>query len=236
MSDRQNHQTYYEILEVPPTAGPTEIYNAYQRARNTYSPSSPALYSMFSPEEAQQLLQLIEEAYQTLSHQARRREYDVKLGLVQPQAPLRSTKDQPVTKYSAEEAKKKVDENWVGPVKVVRSVAKSEDLPNGFARTRFSVYEINPEIEAEIANVQECDGEFLQKIRLYKGVSIEQMADEIRVSKSTLVALESNDIDSLPVPVFTRGFVVGVAKTLGLDEKKIADAYMKYFKPKKRAP
>jgi DnaJ-class molecular chaperone len=76
MSSQQDGQTYYELLEVKPTAGPSEIYSAYQRARNTYSPNSPALYSMFTPEEAKELMKLIEEAYQTLSHQARRREYN----------------------------------------------------------------------------------------------------------------------------------------------------------------
>lgn len=235
MAERQSNQTFYEILEVQPSAGPTEIYNAYQRARTTYSPTSPALYSMFTPEEAQELLSLIEEAYQTLSHQAKRKEYDIKLGLKPAGAPPRSTAVEPAQKYSAEEAKKKVDENWVGPVKVVRSIAKAEDLPKGFARTRFSVYEIKPELEDEIARIEECDGSFLQKMRLYRGVSLEQLADEIRVTKSTLVALESNDIEALPVPVFTRGFVVGMTRALGLDERRVTDAYMKFFKAKKSA-
>lgn len=81
MAERSGNQTYYELLEIPQSAGPMDIYNAYQRARKTYSPSSPALYSMFSPEEASQLMSLIEEAYQTLSHQGRRKEYDQKIGL-----------------------------------------------------------------------------------------------------------------------------------------------------------
>src|SRR5258708_36447154 len=88
MSDRYEGQTYYELLEVTPQAGSSEIYNAYQRARSTYSPTSPALYSMFTPQEAQELMSLIEEAYQTLSHQARRREYDQKLGLIDPRVQM----------------------------------------------------------------------------------------------------------------------------------------------------
>ncbi len=233
MSERQANQTFYEILEVPHSAGPTEIYNAYQRARTTYSPTSPALYSMFSPEEAQELLALIEEAYQTLSHQAKRKEYDIRLGLKPAGAPPRSTAVEPAQKYSAQEAKKRIDENWVGPVKVLRPLAKAEDLPQGFARTKFSVYEINPDLEKEIEAVEECDGAFLQKMRMYRGVSLEQLAEEIRVTKTTLNALEGNDIEALPVPVFTRGFVVGMTRALGLDEKKITDAYMKFFKAKK---
>jgi Helix-turn-helix domain/DnaJ domain len=228
MSERYEGQTYYELLEITPQAGPGEIYNAYQRARTTYSPSSPALYSMFTPQEAQELMSLIEEAYQTLSHQARRKEYDLKLGLIDPRV---KPSDKPTLSLKQEAAKKRVDDPWIGPVKVVHR--SKEELPKGFARTKFSVYEIKPELEAEISAMQECDGKYLQKVRLYKGVTLDQMSEEIRVIKSTLVALEANDLDPLPVAVFTRGFVVQFARALNIDEKKTSDAYMKFFKARK---
>lgn len=93
---------------------------------------------------------------------------------------------------------------------------------------------MKPDLESEIQEAQEMDGPFLQKIRLYKGVKIEQICDELRMTKTSLVALESNDLDALPVPVFTRGFIVGIARVLGLDGKKTADAYMKFFKANKK--
>lgn len=237
MSDRYEGQTYYEILEVKPTAGPTDIYAAYQRARATYSPSSPALYSMFTPQEAQELMSLIEEAYQTLSHQARRREYDTKIGLVKQEGPkpaaartLSAKAAGVVSAPSETPASSGKAEGWIGPVKVDK---KRDDLPKGFARTKFSVYEVKPDIENEVENITECDGQFLQKVRLYRGVTLDQMSEEIRVIKSTLVALEANDLDALPVAVFTRGFVVQFARALGLNERKISDAYMKFFRAKK---
>jgi hypothetical protein len=228
MSERSTGQTYYEILEVKPNAGPADIYNAYQRACSTYSAKSPALYSMFTPAEAAELMTMIEEAYQTLSHQARRREYDISIGLAQPPPPKAPTPNTPAkakTPLSLEE------ERWVGPVKV--NYGKKDELPKGFARTKFSVYEIKPDVEREIETVDQCDGLFLQKIRLYKGVTLDHMSEEIRVIKSTLVALEANDLEALPVAVFTRGFVVQIARLLGLNERKISDAYMKYFRAHK---
>ena len=65
MSQREP-TNYYEILEVTPDAAATEIHKAYQRARQTYSQDNPALYSMFSPDEARELLRLIDEAYNCL--------------------------------------------------------------------------------------------------------------------------------------------------------------------------
>jgi hypothetical protein len=172
---------------------------------------------------------LIEEAYQTLSHQGRRKEYDQKIGLIDPRVNLAPSK--PALSLKQEAAARRVDDPWVGPVKVIQR-SKGE-LPKGFARTKFSNYEVNPDFDKEVAAVEECDGTFLQKVRLYKGVSLEQLSEEIRVIKSTLVALEANDLDALPVAVFTRGFVVQFARALNLDEKKISDAYMKFFKARK---
>lgn len=272
MGDRYQSQTYYELLEITPSAGPAEIYNAYQKARATYSTSSPALYSMFTPEEAQQLMALIEEAYQTLSHQARRREYDQKIGIgtakaqpayssaaansgfmpsvfnppppplppnavkqnvnpdLPPPVPPPPPTAAPVNRTPPPPPPKRED-TWVGPVKIT---TKKEELPPGFARTKFSVYEINPALEQEIESVEECDGRFLQKIRLYKGVTLDQMSDEIRITKTTLVALESNDLDMLPAAVFTRGFVTQIARLLCVNERKVTDAYMKFFKANKK--
>lgn len=241
MSIGNLEQTYYELLEVAPTAGPMEIYQAYQRAKTTYSPSSPALYSMFTAEEASQLMGLIEEAYQTLSNKGRRHEYDVQIGIAKA-APLPVEPPQPVrtapipaptpiaTTANVESFGKGGGEEWVGQVKVHK---KADDLPAGFARTKFSVYEIKSEIEQEIKSVQECDGQFLQKVRLYKGVNLDQLSEAIKVGKTHLVALEANDIDGLPIAVFTRGFVVQFAKALNINEKQLADAYMKYFRARK---
>ena len=223
MSERYDGQTYYEILEVKTNAAPAEIYAAYQKARSTYSPSSPALYSMFTPEEAQALMALIEEAYQTLSHQARRQEYDNKLGIM-PTPAKSATHSETTERSSGPEA-------WVGTVKVTEK--SQAPIPKGCARTKFSVYKMNPEMEQEIANMTECDGQLLQKIRTYKGVSLDQVSEEIRVTKSTLVSLESDDLASLPAAVFTRGFVLQYARVLGLDERKTAEAYMTYFKANK---
>src|ERR1035441_6535333 len=72
-------QNFYEILEVSPGANQEDVYRAFHKAKATYSPNSPAMYSIFSKEEASELIKLIEEAYSVLSDPSRRREYDLKL-------------------------------------------------------------------------------------------------------------------------------------------------------------
>ena len=151
------------------------------------------------------------------------------MGLIDPRLQAEPTSQALTLKQEA--AAKRADDPWVGPVKVVHR--SKEELPKGFARTKFSTYEVKADFEKEIESCEECDGKFLQKIRLYKGVTLDQMSEEIRVIKSTLVALRANDTNTLPVAVFTRGFVVQYARALGINEKKVSESYMKYFKANK---
>lgn len=210
---RFNEQNYYEILEIEPGAAQNEIHLAYQRAKTTYSPESPALFTMFSESEARELLELIEEAFETLSNQNRRQQYDASLAgnLNTDTDTLPDLHPRSLQNQSS------------------RALSAREKIPDGFARTKFSVYEVDEEIETEARLLQSVDGPFLQKIRLYKQVNLDQISEETRISKSYLAALENNDREALPAAVFVRGFVVQVARILGLDEQTTANAYMKQF-------
>ncbi len=69
-------KTHYELLDIQPGASTDEIAKAYQRARAIYSSDSVAAYSLYTPEELDQLNDAITEAYETLSDPDRRVEYD----------------------------------------------------------------------------------------------------------------------------------------------------------------
>jgi flagellar biosynthesis protein FlhG len=69
-------QTYYEILEVNPTATVKEIQMAYEHAKETFHSDSLAIYSLFSEEEINEIQVAIEEAYRVLMDEALRRRYD----------------------------------------------------------------------------------------------------------------------------------------------------------------
>ncbi|HEY1079135.1 MAG TPA: DnaJ domain-containing protein, partial [Bdellovibrio sp.] len=70
---------YYEILEVAANAPQHEVTTAYERARATYSGENMAIYTIFSDQEARELLVLIEEAYQVLGNKILRNIYDQRL-------------------------------------------------------------------------------------------------------------------------------------------------------------
>jgi flagellar biosynthesis protein FlhG len=69
-------QTYYEILEISPTATIKEIQMAYDHAKETFHADSLAVYSLFSEKEIKEIQVAIEEAYRVLMDEALRKRYD----------------------------------------------------------------------------------------------------------------------------------------------------------------
>jgi curved DNA-binding protein CbpA len=221
-----DQSSYYEILEIDPSASGREVHSAYKRAKETYSPESPALYTMFTPEEARQLLKMIDEAFTVLSNQVKRQEYDLFLARKGHPAFSSHIKAKPTV---VKDAAPSLVGGEGAVLKEGRPPQSTNELPEGFARTRFGVYEVNPEFEKEMATIDECDGAYLQKVRQYKKANLEQLSDATRISKSNLNAIENNAYDALPAPVFVRGFVLQLVRILGVPEK-LVDAYMKSFR------
>lgn len=58
-------------------------------------------------------------------------------------------------------------------------------------------------------------GTLLRQLRESRGVSLEEIARATRVNSSYLHALEADDFASLPVAVFTRGFIRAYCQALG---------------------
>lgn len=84
-------ETYYEILKIDKTASHSEISAAYQSAKAAFSKDSLATYSLFSPDEAQDFVKRLDEAYQVLSNVEKKIEYDKFLsGASSPKEPIRA--------------------------------------------------------------------------------------------------------------------------------------------------
>lgn len=75
--------TYYDILDLKPDASPQEVRDAYLRTKSAYNKDSLALYTLVSPQEREEMIQKIEEAYTVLSSPERRKEYDANHGLME---------------------------------------------------------------------------------------------------------------------------------------------------------
>jgi DnaJ-class molecular chaperone len=213
-----HEQTYYELLEVSPNASGDEIQQAYLRAKGIYAPDSPAIYTIFSREEAVQLNHLLDEAFQTLSHHAKRRDYDLKL--------------QAGTFTVLNDKAREVAPNQAPPVsfKSPSGNDKASLKEQGIGVTKFGQYKMDSLVEQEIKEQQTFDGTFLKKIRLYKNINLEILCEHLKIGKHHFNAIENNDFNKLPASVFVRGYVKQLSEVLGLDSKKVIDSYMKILK------
>ncbi len=196
---------YYEVLELTANAPQHEVTTAYERARTTYSGENPAIYTIFSENEARELLVVIEEAYQVLGNKILRNIYDQRL--LSGRSSLND-----LTYASILEASKQV---FPEP--------KAE-------KPAPAAYKKDEAFEKEVEAREDWNGEWLKKVREYKQISTQRMSEITKINSYYVTALENMDPANLPAVVFVRGYVVQVAKALGLNDKKVADSYMKNFK------
>ncbi len=77
----KNRKNFYDLLDIMPDATAEEVDAAFKRAKATYGESSVALYSLYSDDEKDIILEEINEAYATLSHESKREAYDAALSV-----------------------------------------------------------------------------------------------------------------------------------------------------------
>lgn len=298
----QASQTFYDILEVQPDATTSEIRAAYLRAKSAYKKDSVALYTLMSPEETDELLRKIEEAYDVLSSQDKRRNYDKNHGLlavdefatgpaatapnvvsidrvppmetpsadfdpliapstdftqtttnqvasdppVAPSGPRTSQPQQtgsgaffsasPSTPSSpfdepAPTRRESPPLATAAPTPIAPPPASTNN-PDFVAR-RFEASQPPPKpafdeiaLSQEIAEETEWRGPFLRRVREAKHISVEEMCDHIKISRTYLFAIEEENFEKLPAPVYLRGFVSQVARFIKLPYEKVTQAYM----------
>ena len=199
-----SRNNYYDILELNANSAQHEVTKAYERAKSTYSGDNPAIYTIFSEQEARELLVLIEEAYSVLGNKNLRGIYDQRL-----LSGRFRTED---LSYEA------------------ILVASRQMFPEPRQEEKKSEYKKDAALEKEIADCEKWTGEFLAKVREYKNITIQKMSLTTKINSYYITAIEKMDPESLPAPVFIRGYVVQMARLLGLDDKKVADSYMKELK------
>ena len=75
----------------------------------------------------------------------------------------------------------------------------------------------------------EFGGALLRRLRESAAASLDDVAEQTKVSKRYLMALEENDFAALPAAVYVRGFVSEYARALGLDSAQVAKSYMALY-------
>ena len=72
-------------------------------------------------------------------------------------------------------------------------------------------------------------GATLREAREARGISLRQIANATKISKTALEALERNDVSRLPGGIFTRSFVRSYADEVGLDPEETIREFLAHF-------
>lgn len=202
--------TYYEMLDVKPSATSLEIRSAYNAALQIYQPNSLVSYSFFSKDERTNILALLEKAYATLINEAQRTRYDNELS---PQGCASDT-----GKSAA--VKKPVNIFDINRQKFNSTVSK-----NNNAELKAKIAQ-NKKI-ADILSRPEIRGEDLCAIRNELGVTLESIHQETKIRLDYLNFLEEDKHDKLPSAVFIKGFIKAYLRSLCIEQTdEISTRYM----------
>lgn len=75
----------------------------------------------------------------------------------------------------------------------------------------------------------EVNGQTLRRLREFRGLSLDELADATKIRRAYLAAIEAQDFESLPSRVYLRGFLTQIARVLRVDKTRLADGYLAFI-------
>jgi flagellar biosynthesis protein FlhG len=217
---------YYELFEVEPNASPKQLHEAYIKAKSLFEQENLATYSMYSDEERKNILNKIEEAYQTLSNPTKKSLYDDQHNIKTPR---------PLAQNHPSQKNHRIPATLIETTKQARTqtheYSQIEYIPTPPPSFKNSSKH-DRDLAERITNETKWTGEFLKEIRLCMGISTEELAQKTKLKKTYIDAIEAEDFANLPAAVYVRGFVSQIAKALSLPSEKVTLAYFDRYKQK----
>jgi flagellar biosynthesis protein FlhG len=205
--------SHYEILEVDPTATDEEIRRGYRRVREVFGPESLVLPGLYTRDRLSALHLRIDEAYETLIDEERRRAYDGK-ALPDESVPRRRGPSTPPVAP---------DRDRSGPVMLVEDPAASPAPP--------AAQPLPP--EPPITTSTEFTGMLLRQLREARGIDLHAISQKTKITVAHLRAIEAETVKSMPAMVYVRGFLVEYARFMKLDVDRVLATYLARLKSRR---
>ena len=202
---------FYDLLNLSLDASPKDIENAYLLAVATYHQEGLATYGVLGDLDRGLMLDMVEEAFQTLRDPEKKKAYDPLVLPGHPQFQQRAYFRRSTRRLEIEDASE--EEGLWDKIKAVVSPAWSRgDGPghseNGDGKERerlpedFYYY-----------------GDYLKKVREKRGLSREDIAERCEISPARLESLEEENSPSRPHGEELLESLKLYAKCLGLDSE-----------------
>ncbi len=201
--------SYYDLLEVSPTASFEDIRRANRRIRDIYGAESVAISGLYDPVNLEAVHRRLDLAYTTLMDAAKRKDYDLER--------FPDGVPNPVPPHGSGGAS-----TQVLPVRH----AKVDDLAALAARPPM------PELVPDTIYT----GPLLRQVREAVGIELREIAERSKIGMAYLSALEGEVFLKLPAAVYVRGFLVQYARALGLDAERVKTTYLARFRAARPSP
>jgi len=201
---------YYEILKIPMTSSYFEIKRAYTDALSLYNENSIVTYSLFSKEERDKIIDDIENAFSTLTHDQKRAAYDQMLvdsGQVDTLIPSK-------------------EKQYASPPLFPTHTNVNETQLYSRVKEKLLMEDVKA-LSDEILLKERLSGDDLKKLRKAVDVKIHEIQYITKISASVLTAIEENRFEELPPATYLRSFLKSYAKVLQTDPQKVVDGYLK---------
>jgi len=72
-------------------------------------------------------------------------------------------------------------------------------------------------------------GALLREERERRGLTIDQVSDRIKITRTCIAAIEDGNEDCLPHPVYAKGFIKNYAKLLGMDTGEFQESLAQIY-------
>jgi hypothetical protein len=202
--------TYYDVLQIAPTATVYEVRQAYSDASSLYSDESLATYGMFDEAQRQEIQNALDDAFATLVDDQQRRAYNQEL--------IESGR---------------IDPEMLVPEEPKRTAIVFEAPASTISDTldkKISMRTSDPKIRQmvrRLGTLKRIRGGDLKQVRDALGVSMEEIYDATRISVSTIEAIETDKAELLPSSLYLKNFLKAYASLLGMDPQHIMTGYLK---------
>jgi flagellar biosynthesis protein FlhG len=86
---------------------------------------------------------------------------------------------------------------------------------------------LQEQLQREIGPDTEFTGSLLRKVRESQGIDLAEISSKTKIARTHLQALEDERFEDLPATVYTRGFLIELAKQLRLDPAHVHRTYLR---------
>jgi flagellar biosynthesis protein FlhG len=236
-------RNHYDILGSHPGATDEELRRCYRQAKQVYNEQSRVVYGVLPAEQLKAMHRRLDVACATLLDPELRQAYNRTIfpewqstGITEI-AGRTSGAAHGVTspRNDAQEERRLGDDGDDGNDNLeifLDPAALAHEAP-GRAHQQLEKSEHPPQREAAAgadgSAPVEITGEFIRQTRTTRGLKLEDIARETKISVSYLQAIEAEQFSLAPAPVYLKGFVKAVARCLELNPERVATAYMERY-------